>query len=623
MEPTGLRPRPLPPAGAPKVPPLSLDDLMAPHRSLAATPIGQGELLFLSDAPGTLQIFRQRVGAPAAQLTSFTDRVHGLRAAPDGKRAVFLKDAGGDENDQIFALDLTPGSKPIALTRAPRSKFTTPVFRPDGALVAFTSNARDGKDFDLYFAPLDAVGSASPALELKGQWEPLDWQGDTILLRDAHSGSDADLAVVDATTRKLVRLTPHTGDAKYVDAALVERGAAVVYATDDGRDVVGRVVRVDLKTQAATVIADEPHDVTHLVTSEQSLAYTINDDGIDTLVVLGPSKARREARRFGVCTDLAYAPSGDALYAGVQRADSPGEIVRVDPQTLAIVRVTEGARAGLDPARLVNPELLRVKSFDGLEVPTFWYARAEPGARRPVLVILHGGPESQSRPTWSPQIQYLVSRGYAVAEPNVRGSSGYGKVYAHLDDKEKREDAVRDVEAVRAMLAERPDVDAARMAVEGQSYGGYLALASLALYPDRWAAGIDMFGIADFRAYFEKTAPYWRGQRANEYGSPEKDGDLLDRLSPIHKLDRVRAPLLLLHGARDTRVPLDIGLSVLTALERRGARAEMRVFPDEGHGFAKKENRRTAYLQIGDFLDRVFERPRDPEIAGEDPATTR
>ena len=231
-----------------------------------------------------------------------------------------------------------------------------------------------------------------------------------------------------------------------------------------------------------------------------------------------------------------------------------------------------------------------------------------PGERAPVVVWVHGGPESQFNPYFSAVIQYLVGHGYVVAAPNVRGSTGYGKRYAHLDDVAHREDSVRDLAAVNRWLRARPDVDPDRIAVLGGSYGGYMVLAALTLDPDLWAAGCDIVGIANFRTFLERTAPYRRALREAEYGSLAHDGDLLDRISPIHRVDRIRAPLFVIHGANDPRVPVGEAEQIVAALRARHQRVEYLRFDDEGHGIFRRENKLRAYTALTAFFDEVLRR---------------
>jgi dipeptidyl aminopeptidase/acylaminoacyl peptidase len=223
-----------------------------------------------------------------------------------------------------------------------------------------------------------------------------------------------------------------------------------------------------------------------------------------------------------------------------------------------------------------------------------------------VVVYLHGGPESQHVPRFDSLVQFLVARGYAVVAPNVRGSTGYGKRFEHLDDVRRRLDVLQDMEAVHGWISAETDLDHARVALLGGSYGGYLVLLGLAFQPDRWAAGIDIVGISSLTTFLENTASWRRGVREAEYGSVTDDRGFLNAASPLTRAQDIRAPLLLVHGANDPRVPLDEAEQIRDVIRSRGGRVDLVVYPDEGHGLAKLDNRIDAYTRAADFLDEAL-----------------
>jgi dipeptidyl aminopeptidase/acylaminoacyl peptidase len=247
---------------------------------------------------------------------------------------------------------------------------------------------------------------------------------------------------------------------------------------------------------------------------------------------------------------------------------------------------------------------VRYRTFDGREIPAWFTLPPEPTpGETPVVVDVHGGPESQRRPGFRALTQLLVARGYAVFEPNVRGSAGYGRRYAALDDVERRMDAVADVEAGAEWLAAHEAVDPDRLAVSGGSYGGFVALAALTTFPDRWAAGVDVVGIASFVTFLQNTGDWRRELREAEYGSLAEDRALLEALSPLSRIDRIAAPLVVLHGANDPRVPVSEARQVAEAAREAGVEVRELVFDDEGHGFSKLANRVAAYTAVVEFLD--------------------
>jgi dipeptidyl aminopeptidase/acylaminoacyl peptidase len=242
---------------------------------------------------------------------------------------------------------------------------------------------------------------------------------------------------------------------------------------------------------------------------------------------------------------------------------------------------------------------VRYPTFDGRSIPALYYAAGEGG---PCVVFVHGGPEGQFRPTFQPLVQHLVSAGMAVLAPNVRGSSGYGKQYLHLDDVRLRMDSVADLAHGVAWLRDTGRADPTRIAVYGGSYGGFMVLAALTTYPELWAAGVDLVGIANFVTFLENTGPWRRHLREAEYGSLEHDGDFLRSISPIHKVDQIRAPLLVIHGANDPRVPISEAEQMVERLRALGRTVEFLRLDDEGHQISKLKNKLAVYPRVSEFL---------------------
>ncbi len=256
---------------------------------------------------------------------------------------------------------------------------------------------------------------------------------------------------------------------------------------------------------------------------------------------------------------------------------------------------------------MVPAELIHFNSFDGLNVPAYLFLPTKQlNGQYPVVINIHGGPESQYRPGFSPLTQYFVSKGFAVLAPNVRGSTGYGKAYQALDDKRMRLDSVKDLAWLHRWIDDDERLDGRRVALMGGSYGGYMVLAGLAFYPDLWVAGIDIVGIANLVTFLENTSPYRRKLREHEYGSLERDKSFLKKVSPINSINSVSAPLMIIHGANDPRVPLNEAEQVYEALTKRGIECELHVYLDEGHGIAKLKNRLDIYPKVSRFLDHVF-----------------
>jgi dipeptidyl aminopeptidase/acylaminoacyl peptidase len=267
-------------------------------------------------------------------------------------------------------------------------------------------------------------------------------------------------------------------------------------------------------------------------------------------------------------------------------------------------RVTLAGGIGVDSGELSEPEHIQYPTFDGRQIPGLFYQSPAAQGPAPCVVFVHGGPEGQYRPTFQPMVQGLVAAGFAVLAPNVRGSSGYGRTYLHLDDVRQRMDSVADLAYAVHWLRDTGRADPKRIAVYGGSYGGFMVLAALTTYPDLWAAGVDLVGIANFVTFLENTGPWRRHLREAEYGSLERDREFLEEISPINRVERIRAPLLVIHGANDPRVPIGEAEQMVSRLRSLGRTVEFLRLEDEGHQIAKLKNKLVAFPMAVDFLKR-------------------
>jgi dipeptidyl aminopeptidase/acylaminoacyl peptidase len=396
---------------------------------------------------------------------------------------------------------------------------------------------------------------------------------------------------------------------RFLDPSWSPAGDALYLVTDRESDTLS-LARLDLESGDLEIVADgDGWNVEGITLDEDTgrLAYARNVDGYTELTVGRLADGGIEEFPVpdlpeGVAGGIAFDADAERFAVTVTGRRENTNVHVVDVETGESERWTNASTAGLDRESFCMPELVRYESFDGREVPAFFSlpADAENG-ETPVVVDIHGGPESQRRPSFSPVTQYLLSAGYAVFEPNVRGSTGYGKAYTHLDDRDKRMDSVADIERGVAWLHEHPAVDPERIAVMGGSYGGFMTLASLTEYPDLWAAGVDIVGIADFTTFLENTGSWRRALREAEYGSLADDRELLESISPLTSIERIDAPLFILHGENDPRVPVGEAEQVAARVGER-VPVETLIFDDEGHGIVKRDNRIEAYTAIVEFL---------------------
>jgi dipeptidyl aminopeptidase/acylaminoacyl peptidase len=559
-------------------------------------------LAFLTEITGVPQVWEVSSEAHGPswpeQLTFYEERVSSAEYSPIQNRLLFGMDSGGNERTQLFLLE---GGEVTDLTRAPDAIHYSGGFSPDGERVAYTATRRNGTDFDVFAQELD--GEPETVWEVPGYHTVSDWapDGSALIVSRHHSNLNNDLYRLNLVNGEATLLTPHEGDARFSGARVTPDGRSVYLATDRDGDFM-RLARLDLSTLELTYLTPDDWDVEEVELSGggRSLLASRNVEGYSNLVLFSGEGRRMPDVRVpeGVVGGFEFAPdSGRLAFTLVGPTRNPDvwvlDLPEGEPRP-----VTRSSTAGIPRSSFRQPRPLRYPSFDGREIPALLY---EPeGENAPVIVNVHGGPESQSRPTFAPVTQYLLHRGYAVLFPNVRGSTGYGKAFTHLDDVELRMDSVRDLAHAAHWLRGRGHK---RVAVMGGSYGGFMVLAALTEYPELWSAGVDIVGIANLVTFLENTGSYRRGLREPEYGSLERDRQFLESISPIHKAGNIRAPLMVIHGKNDPRVPVGEAEQIVERVRKNGGAVEYLLYEDEGHGLAKLANRLDAYPKIAAFLD--------------------
>jgi len=562
-------------------------------------------LLVGSNVPGTQQLYLLRVGGgELEQLTDLTDPVEGF-FLPDGRVLVAVDD-GGNERTQLYTLGDARALEPLVVD--PRFIHKTPC--TGGRTLAYATNRRNEVDFDVVARSLET--GAEKVFELGGNCgvEGVSPDGRLVAVeRVGDRSGDNDLYLCDTETGAVTHLTPHDDQAEFY--APVWLGDTLVFATTEGRDTFA-IARAAGSAREDFVVESDWDLVCTGDDAGRSLLVLANEDGYSRLTLVDPRTfAAREDVPLpgrGVVEHPVFSPDGSLLAFSFSSPVEPHDVYLYDLEQRALTRLTTSPR-DVDPRKLVEPTLYRFESFDGESVPVFLFEPEGEGPF-PVVVTVHGGPESQwlpwFGPSFAPLTQHLVSRGYAVAAPNVRGSTGYGKRYEHLDDIEKRLDSVRDLASLHGWLAARPGIDASRAVVYGRSYGGYMVLAALAFQPELWAAGIECVGIASLVTFLENTSPYRRAAREREYGSLERDRDFLVEASPLTHIDAIRAPLFIQHGRNDPRVPVSESEHIHAVLVEKGLPCELLIFEDEGHTVAKLSNRIETFTRAVAFLDRVL-----------------
>ncbi len=610
--------------GVPQIP-AALTTRLLPYQSVRSArfvdwlPRGAGMLVSTRFADTAQLHMVAMPGAAREQQTFFAEPVTnaGVRpslGSPFGY--VYARDDAGSENYQLYFMDWQT-QRPRLLTDG-HSRHGTPMWSHAGDRLAFTSTARNGRDEDVFISNL--AGQPRPVLRRGGNWRVLDWAPDDgrLLVARRVSIAESYLYILELATAQLVQMWPAANaaigagaqaamkpQASLVDAQFSPNGRGI-YLVSDAASEFERLHFLDIDSRSFRVLSEAiPWDIEELAMSpmgaafEPMYAFVANENGVSRLHIrrsLRDAPVQAPPLPAGVISNIRFSPEGDRLAFTLATPRAPADVMTLELQTGLVQRWTVSEVGGLDRSRFADAELVRLAGFDGEPFSAFVYrAPADKFAgRRPVVIDIHGGPEAQARPHFSGVRQFMIDQlGITVIEPNVRGSTGYGKRFRDLDNGLHREDAVRDIGSLLDWIKTQPGLDASRVAVVGGSYGGYMTLASLARYGTRLRAGVDMVGISNFVSFLGSTAPYRRALRRAEYGD-ERDPVVrafLEGASPLNQASKITQPLLIAQGANDPRVPRAESEQMLRSLQSRDVPAWYLLAMDEGHGFNKRQNR--------------------------------
>ncbi len=560
---------------------------------------------FLTDITGVMQAWEMPAeGGWPEQLTFHDESVSHAGYSPAGDRLLFGMDSGGNEKTQLFLLDGSGAAREERdLTNDPDAIHYFGGFSPDGDRIAFTATRRNGTDFDVFVQELS--GEPEMVWEASGYHTVADWMpdGSALIVSRHHSNLNNDLYSLDPSTGETKLLTPHEGEARFHSSNVTPEGDAIYLVTDRDGDFM-RLARLDLSTLDLTYLTPDDWDVESLELSRDGrwLVAGRNVDGYSDFVLFSGKGRRVPGPQIprGIFGGFDFSPDSRRLAFTLVGPDRNADVWTLDLPDGEPRRLTRSSTAGIPSNTFRRPRLVRYPTFDEREIPALFYEPDE-DSTAPVVVNVHGGPEGQSRPAFAPVTQYLLDRGLGVFFPNVRGSTGYGKHFTHLDDVELRMDSVADLAHAARWLREQGHE---RIAVMGGSYGGFMVLAAMTEYPELWSAGVDIVGIANMVTFLENTGSYRRALREPEYGSLEKNREFLESISPIHKAENIAAPLMVIHGKNDPRVPVGEAEQMVERVGKNGGTVEYLLYDDEGHGLAKLKNRLDAYPKIATFLQR-------------------
>jgi dipeptidyl aminopeptidase/acylaminoacyl peptidase len=563
------------------------------REAIVTTRVGDASHLHLMAAP-----LARRVA-----LTGGAEPVKSGQMQPGGTLLLYAADVGGDENFQLHLKDTAdPQSRPVRLTDG-KSRNIEACWSRDGRRIAFSTNRRNGKDSDIVIK--EALPPYAERVVHTGTspgWGPVEWSpdGTALLLRQSMGQEETRLWTMDVATAKKTQITPKSVRCYFTQAAFAEDGKAVYALVNLESDFLCPT-RIDVAGATLRKLAGGPAwDGEELVVSEDGkrLVVSFNVEGFSELRCWDLTSGRllpAPKLKPGVLSNLMFRPASHEVGFSLNSEDSASDAWSADLDGGAVTRWTNRTAKPKKEIPSPDPVITRVTSFDGLSIPALVYypdAKKFPG-KRPALMIFHGGPEGQSRPGYRGSFHfYLNELGVALIYPNIRGSTGYGRKYLSLDDGVKRGDAIRDVAAILDWVAGSDRLDAGRVAAYGGSYGGFMSLACLVNYPERFRCGVDNVGIANFATFLRDTSDYRRNARRMEYGDERKPDvkAFLDSISPANHAARIRDPLLIIQGRNDPRVPFTEAEQMRDAVKANGGTVWYVMAKDEGHGFVKKTN---------------------------------
>lgn len=581
----------------------------------------EGEGIFVTTRFGDVRQIHH-VGGPGGartQITFFDDPAGSVKRQPQGSKIVFTMDAGGSEFSQIFLLDPQGSDDSVMLTDG-ESRNGAVVWDRTGDRIAYQSTRRNGASNDVWMMDVNNPETAGMVLESPDGtwWGPADFSAGNqkLMIINYVGNADSRIHLLDIESGELTLLAGDPDNpSKNFLFALDAESTGFYYVTDANGEFLQLAWKsLEADAEPVYITAEIPWHVESGAISEDRSrgAFVVNENGHSQLYLMDMS-----AREFapvttiptGLVFGMEFSPDGTQLGMTLNTSRTPSDsfVLTLGAGALEygdLTRWTFSEVGGLDTETFVHPELISYPTFDsasgGPDAIPAWLYKPEGEGPHPVIIAIHGGPESQARPSFSSTYQmWLKKLGAAVIRPNVRGSNGYGKHYMSLDNGFKREDSVKDIGALLDWIATQPDLDENRVAVYGGSYGGYMVLASVMHYSDRLKAAVEIVGISNFVTFLENTQDYRRDLRRAEYGDERVPAmrEHLESISPTNHIGAIQVPMFVAQGENDPRVPVTEAVQIVKALRDNGQLVWYMNALNEGHGYRKKENR-DIYQQV-------------------------
>lgn len=575
-------------------------------------------VFFSSSASGASQVYRITDQGWPYQLTTFEDGLDFFSLSWGADMAIVGASVGGSEQSQLMLMDTETGQL-AQLTNNPKVRHGSVVWAKDDLAIFYSSNEENLRDFHIYRMEL-ASGSARKIFgDTNGVHgllgiADISQDGTQLIISRFNSNFDNDLFLLDWGTGRMQQLTRDTANVLYQSTTLMPDNKTIWLTCNDNGDGIARLAKMRIGSPTVEWVNDgwlDPRwEVDGLGFSRdyKYMTAVTNEDGYARLH-LREAESRRELPSPPLEGQLgggSFSSDGTCIVTFNNPKWAP-DLWRWDPDSRSLTQVTFANYAGINRELFVEPQLIKYKSFDGLEIPAFLYLPKgyQPGTPLPFIIEAHGGPESQSTPSFVRNYQYMLLNGFGMLLPNVRGSSGYGRTYMALDDYKNRKHSLMDFKAAADYLVENKYTKPGMLGIRGGSYGGYVALGMITEYPDLFAAAMDEVGIANFQTFLQNTAAYRRAIREAEYG-PLSDSAFLHEISPLWKANLIKTPLLVIHGANDPRVPVGEARQIIAAIQTNGGVVDSLIFADEGHGSGKRSNTILGYRKQVEFFKRYL-----------------
>ncbi|MBO6879560.1 prolyl oligopeptidase family serine peptidase [Winogradskyella sp.] len=545
---------------------------------------------------------------------------------PNDNRMLLSADGNGDEIDHLFVRETDGSIKNITPIEGAKANFYG--WSKDDKYLYYGSNKRDPKYFDVYKMSIDDYSSEmlyqnNDGMDFSGMSEDENY----FALSKTVNTNDSDLFIYNAKTKETTKINDNMSGNSAQDFS--KDNGKLYYTTDDGSEF-SYLMSYDLNTKEKKKEIEKSWDIMGSgFTSEGTyMVVYVNEDGKNAIEVLDTKTMEPidlpdfEGKSI---TSVSFSDDEKWMRMYVGGSNAPSDLYTYNLDTQEQYKLTNVLNEEINPEDLVTAKVIRYKSFDGVEIPAIYYLphQASEDNKVPAMVWVHGGPGGQTRQNFSSLIQYMVNQGYAVLAVNNRGSSGYGKTFYQMDDKNHGEKDLQDCVEGKNWLATQPEIDGEKIGIIGGSYGGYMTMAALTYTPEEFDVGVNLFGVTNWMRTLKSIPPYWESFREalyDELGDPfSADSVRLKKISPLFHTDKVTKPLIVLQGSKDPRVLQVESDEIVAGVRKNGVPVEYVLFEDEGHGFIKKENQIEAYSKIIEFLDVHLKKENEP-IDGEKPS---